>query len=420
MNRRTVLKMAPAALPLGRVLGANDRINVSVIGTKGMGLGHVRMLAEMSAQNRGVQLVAASDIFTGAKRLAQETGKLQSRDIHHDYHDLLARPDVDAVFVATPDHWHARMALDALAAGKDLYLQKPMTHTVEEARQVTEAAAKSKQVLQVGSQHVSDPRFFKVKELIEEGVIGPLLFAQTTYSRYSTEGMWNKRKDPEVTAKNIDWQRWLGSAPSRPFSAERYSTWRKYWDYSGGIATDLFFHVLAPYVFALKAGFPSRVTASGGIYTVKDREVPDTYATMIEYPSFFINIAATMGNATPMQYIGNVIYGHKGTIVIEQDKVSVIPVQGKVAKTDTGAKVYPFEPVVISTLHRPHVEDFLQSVRSRKQPRLDASLGFQITAAVQLGVQSYRKGKMMFFDAATRRVVESLPPRPEYQGVIGG
>jgi len=166
---------------------------------------------------------------------------------------------------------------------------------------------------------------------------------------------------------------------------------------------------------------PLRVAvASGGIYTVKDREVPDTYATRIEYPSFFINSAATMGNATPMQYIGNVIYGHKGTIVIEQDKVSVIPVQGKVAKTDTGAKVYPFEPVVISTLHRPHVEDFLQSVRSRKQPRLDASLGFQITAAVQLGVQSYRKGKTMFFDAATRRVVESLPTWPEYQGVIGG
>ena len=121
-------------------MGANDRIGVAVIGTRGMGGGHVRLLTEMSQQNKGVQVMAISDIFSGAKRSAQETAKLQDKDVHHDYHDLLARRDVDAVFIATPDHWHARMALDALAAGKDVYLQKPMTHTVEEARQLAEAA----------------------------------------------------------------------------------------------------------------------------------------------------------------------------------------------------------------------------------------------------------------------------------------
>jgi len=230
--------------------------------------------------------------------------------------------------------------------------------------------------------------------------------------------MWNTRKDPEANAKNVDWQRWLGSAPQRPFSAERFLHWRKYWDYSGGIATDLFFHVLVPYVFALRTGFPTRVTGSGGIYTVKDREVPDTYATVIEYPNFLINIAATMGNSAPMQHIGNVIYGHKGTIVIEQDKVTVNPLEGRRGGA-AAPKVYPFEPVVISSLHRPHTENFLECVRSRKQPRLHPLLGFQVTTAIRLGVESYREGKVKCFDAATQRVVESLPARSEYQGDSG-
>lgn len=408
MKRRTVLKLTSTALSASRVLGANRKINIGVIGTKGMGGGHLRLLTDMSAQNEGVQVVAASDIYTAAKRKAQEIAKLDSKDIHHDHHELLARKDVDAVYIATPDHWHARMALDALAAGKDVYLQKPMTHTVEEAKQVSDAAAKSGRILQVGSQHVSDPRFFKVKELIEEGAIGPVLFAQTTYSRYSTTGMWNYGIDPEGTERNIDWERWLGSAPDRPFSAERYFRWRKYWDYSGGIATDLFYHVLAPYVYALNAGFPKRVTGSGGIYTVQDREVPDTYATVIEYPAFYITISATMGNATPMEYIGNVIYGHEGTIIIEQDKVRVLP-PGNPAQSGAAraTQVFEFVPVVISRLHRPHNENFLECVRTRRQPRLHHTLGFQVQAAIRLGVEAYRESKVKMFDASRQRVVES-------------
>ncbi len=400
--------MTATALSASRVLGANDRINIGVIGTKGMGGGHVRLLTEMSDEGQGVQVVAASDIYSAAKRKAMELGRLDGNDIHHDYHDLLARKDVDAVYIATPDHWHAQMALDSLAAGKDVYLQKPMTHTVEEAKQVAGAAAKSGRILQVGSQHVSDPRFFKVKELIEEGAIGPVLFAQTTYSRYSTTGMWNYRIDPEGTEENIDWERWLGPAPHRPFSAKRYFRWRKYWDYSGGIATDLFYHVVAPYVYALNTGFPTRVTGSGGIYTVKDREVPDTYATVIEYPAFFITISATMGNATPMKHIGNVIYGHEGTIVIEQDKVSVVPPGGPPQSAAApAARVFEFEPVVIRTLHRPHNENFLACVRTRQQPRLNPTLGFQVQAAIRLGVEAYRESKVKIFDALRQRVVET-------------
>src|SRR5579862_8675560 len=150
-----------AAASASRVLGANQRINVGYIGVGGNGGGMLRRLAAQSAEAKDIQVVAVSDIYARRKDKAREDARLEPKDVHHDYPELLARKDVDAVFISTPDHWHAPMAIEALKAGKDVYLQKPMTLTIEEARQVTEAAAKHGRVLQVGSQHLSDPRVAK-------------------------------------------------------------------------------------------------------------------------------------------------------------------------------------------------------------------------------------------------------------------
>jgi predicted dehydrogenase len=394
-----------------RVLGANDRINMAHIGVGGNGFGNLRSFVAQSEETKDIQVVAVCDIYTKRKERARTTAKLESKDVHHDYREVLERADVDGVFIATPDHWHAQMAIDAVAAGKDVYLQKPMTLAIEEARQVADAASRYKRVLQVGSQHLSDPLCHRAREIIPAGEIGDLLWAQTTYSRNSHEGEWNYYIDEEGTPENIDWTRWIGSAPKRPFSAERYFRWRKYWDYSGGIATDLFYHRLGPMLYAMGPQFPTRVTSSGGIYVQKDREVPDTYSTTIEYPNFYVTLSSSMANAAPIKYFPDVIYGHKGTLVLENDHIVIAPegifkgAQGRTVDVPHGAPI-----------NRLHTDNFLSSMRTRQQPVLNPELGYQIMTAIRLGVDSYREGKVKFFDAKAQKVVERGPARPGYEG----
>jgi len=411
------LKPSVSARSASRVLGANDRINVGMLGVGGMGTGHLRAFVKQSEETKDIQVAAVNDVYTKRKNRARDIARLAEKDVCHDYRELLARNDIDAVVIATPDHWHAQMAIDAMAAGKDVYLQKPMTLTVPEARQVAEAAAKYKRILQVGSQHLSDPRHHKARELIAQGEIGELLWAQGTYSRNSIRGEWNYRVEPEGTPQTIDWPRWLGSAPKRPFSAERYFRWRKYWDYSGGIATDLFYHKLGPVLYAMGAQFPTRVTGSGGIYVQKDREVPDTYATIIEYPDFYINISSSMANAAAVKYFPEVIYGHKGTIVFERNRVLVVPEPAFLAQKGDDplkhARVHEFSPVNIG---RAHTDNFFAAMRSRQQPVLNPDLGYQIMVAIKLGVDSYREGKVKSFDPRSRKVADKPAPRPAYEG----
>jgi predicted dehydrogenase len=193
-------------------------------------------------------VVAVSEVYVKRLNKAKETAKCEGS---LDYREILERKDVDAVIIATPDHWHARMAIEAMDKGKDVYLEKPMTHTVEEAKRVYEKVKASGRILQVGSQTTSSDQWWKARKAIQDGMIGKLLMSQGSYHRNSTRGEWNGKIDAEAgpTASGdnyIDWKMWLGPAPSRPFNADRFFRFRKYWDYSGGIATDLFYHVMAP------------------------------------------------------------------------------------------------------------------------------------------------------------------------------
>jgi predicted dehydrogenase len=415
------LKPTIQARSASRILGANDRIQVGHIGVGGMGFDHVRSFAKQSEETKDIQSVAISDIYTRRKETARKAAGLAEKDVHHDYRDLLARSDIDAVLIATPDHWHAQMALDALAAGKDVYLQKPMTYTIDEARQLAEAARKYGRILQVGSQGLSDPRFQRAKELIAAGEIGELLWAQGTSSRNSLLGEWNWHVEPEGTPQTIDWNRWLGSAPKRPFSPERYFRWRKYWDYSGGIATDLYYHTLGPIVFMMGAGFPVSVAAAGGIYVQKDREVPDTYATTIEYPDFYVTLSCSMANEAGGRYLPLAIYGHKGTLTFDRNGVVLLPEDPMPGTFDertaprVSARTYEVTRPTVDG-HRLHTDNFFACMRSRKAPNLDGDLGYRIMTAIRLGVDSYRSRQAMLFDPAGQRVVRTGPPRPAWEG----
>ena len=408
------LASAPAA---SRVLGANARINVGMIGVGSKGRGHLRLLLGRGREEGDVRVVAISDIYRKRREEALSLAELEARHGYVDYRELLARPDIDAVWIATPDHWHATMALDAIDAGKDVYLEKPMTYTIEEARRIADEVERTGQVLQVGSQHVSDKRYHEARRVIDEGWIGPAVWAQNTYCRNSLYGEWNYTIDAEGTPENIEWERFLGTAPPRGFSAERFFRWRKYWDYSGGIATDLFYHRLAPLLLMMGKEFPRRVSGHGGIYVHREREVPDTYATVIEYGSHYVNLAASMASSAGNVGMPTMVYGHEGAISFLPGAIEVRPEYQFASKfrDATGRDVLRIE-VPQDSVSADHVGNFLSCMRDRAKPAFDARFGYQVMTAIRLGVDSYRSGRMIAFDPRAQRIVPAPEPRAGYEG----
>src|SRR3954453_5855045 len=302
-----------------RVLGANDRINIGLIGCGGRGMSDAGTFTRYGVENNNAcQIVAVADVYEKRKKAAAD--KYNAKGFL-DYREVLAMSDVDAVIIATPDHWHTRIALEAMDRGKDVYLEKPMCHTNKEAKQLIDTVRESKRVLQVGSQTTSADQWWKAKKAIADGMIGKMIMSQGSYHRNSIEGEWNYPTDadagPDGKGENyIDWKTFLGPAPSRPYDADRFFRFRKYWDYSGGIATDLFFHVVAPLNICWdKPQFPTKVMASGGKYVFKDdREVPDPFHLVAEYAEgHSLVLSSSMANS---QHIPGLIRGHEGTLIM--------------------------------------------------------------------------------------------------------
>ena len=299
LSRRSFLKtttLGGAALAAGpawgRILGANDRINVACIGLGARGSEHLSLVLQHRANKADVEVVALCDVYQ--KRLSMAAAKVPSAKTYVHHQEVLQRSDVDAVFIATPDHWHAPITLAAMESGKDVYVEKPMTHTVEESKVVAHKAKELKRVVQVGVQGLSWNRWHKIHEIIQSGMIGQVVAVEGTYSRNAPDGDWNTGEwwsiDPAAGAdatgdNHIDWKQWLGPASQMPFNADRFFRFRKYWDYSGGIATDLHYHIVAPFHIAVANDFPMRVAGMGGLWVYNDgREVPDTFLTAADYP----------------------------------------------------------------------------------------------------------------------------------------
>ena len=420
----------PAAKSAGRVLGANDRINVGVIGTGGRGSYVASEFMKAGKAEANCQIVAVCDVYQ--KRVnrnkdiyTKEYGKC---DAYLDYREVIGRPDIDAVIVATPDHWHAPIALAAMDHGKDVYLEKPMCHTVEEARQLVATVKETKRVLQVGSQTTSGDQWHQAKRVIGEGMLGNMLLSQGSYHRNSVEGEWNynidKEAGPDGKGENyIDWKMWLGSATKRAYDADRFFRFRKYWDYSGGIATDLFYHVVAPMNICWgEPQFPHKVMAGGGIYQFKDREVPDTFHLMGDYAKgHSLVLSSSMANS---QHIPGLIRGHGGTLtMVEHGRFegSAPYITLKAERGRNGAYVVPeleakFKgeteikvPVKEINTMQTHVNNFLSCMRTRQKPTLDVETGARAQVLITMAVNSYREGRVLYFDEKNWKVVPKAP-----------
>jgi predicted dehydrogenase len=415
MSRREfVASSATAAVSMAApsVIGANERINFGVIGLGGMGTGHVGSLVKRSDSDN-IKVVAVCDVYqrriTRAKGISQGEG-------YSDYRRLLERKDVDAVLIATPDHWHAKISMDALEAGKNVYCEKPMTHTVDQAIAFRDFARKHpNQIVQIGPNATANDSYWKAGEAIKAGRIGKVTWAQGSYNRNARICLFNEHQKIDPTAgpdktgeDHIDWDMWLGHkwglAPKIPWTPEHFFRFRKYWPYNGGVATDLLYHKLAPLLIAIagpNGAYPRRVSAVGGLYIEKDgRDIPDTFLLTADYPQeFSIFLVSTLTNDSQ---IPDRIYGKYGTMDVGGEPL--LHPNGDF-KPEFNEKNDAKDEARITVEQRRDMEgNFIDAIRGKGPVACNPELGCATMVTIKMAVESYKQSRMMVWDAEKEKM----------------
>ncbi|MEX2262630.1 MAG: Gfo/Idh/MocA family oxidoreductase [Bryobacteraceae bacterium] len=402
-SRREFVGATAAALATARsyaqVSGANDRLRIGVIGCGGMATGHMRALVGMKEKDN-VEVAAVCDVYE--PRL-QKAAELTGGKTYKDYRELLVNKEIDYVLIATPEHWHFQMAMDAAAAGKHIYCEKPMTQNAEQARKLVPRIRQAGVKMQVGVQGMSDESYETAWKYVQEGVLGAVVIAQIDYSRQYTDDFWVYKTDPDVRpGENLDWKAWLGSAPKRPFDPDRFFSWRRYWDYSGGIASDLFIHRVTRIIKSLNLTFPETAVGSGGKFQFKESaaEIPDTMNMMLDYPGGpTVLLVSSMANDTPVDHV---LRGHKATLHFNREGFVIKP-QRAFAK-EMKEIVYRKTGAESVELHHRNLQN---AIRHNEPLKCDCNLGYYGVVAADMGVQSYRKRKYMAWDKSRERIVRA-------------
>jgi predicted dehydrogenase len=377
LNRRSFLVAGGmTALASSRVLGANDTIRVGVIGAGG----RMRGLLGAADQVGGYQIVAVSDVY-GPHRDAVKERPNGAATTHLDYHEVLEK-QIDAVLIATPDHWHVRVATDALAAGKDVYLEKPVTHTIEEGAALTHAVRSGKQVLQCGMQQRSWTHFRDAVDLIQGGSLGRVTQVRTFWWQNYSRG-WAALVNP-IDPAQLDWKMWLGGAPDQPFTQEKFSHWRWFWNFGGGAMTDLFTHWIDVAQWALKADQPSAAFMLADKRVFEQWDCPDTVQAAFRYPEFDVVYEGMMSSS--IDDGGLEFRGTDATLKIDRGGFALY-------REDADAKA---NPVLTERSYRDgtitHMENFFACVRSRREPNAPVETGVAAARAGQIGNQAYLHG----------------------------
>jgi predicted dehydrogenase len=374
------------------IAGANERLRLGIIGCGGMANSHMDALLPIKETDQ-VEIAAVCDVFQ--KRLDAAVQKTGARPIRR-YLDLLSQKDLDYVLIATPEHWHHRMILDAVAAGKHVYVEKPMTHSIPQAQEVVGKVRESKLKVQVGVQGMSDDSYEVANRYIQEGVLGKVVMAQIDYSRNYAGDFWAYDVDPDAKPGiNLDWEAWLGPAPKRPWDPLRYFQWRRYWDYSGGIATDLFIHRVTRIIKSVGLNFPDRVVASGGTwnFTSSVAEIPETFNMLCDYPGGpTVVLVSSMANDTAIEHV---IRGHKATLQFNREGFVITPQE----TSDEGPKVDEKTARELRLLIykkagaedvKLHHQNLHAAIRKGDNLRCDVELGYRGVVVTMMGVESFR------------------------------
>jgi predicted dehydrogenase len=426
-TRRQFLQVAGATTVLGRAAGEafageeakpvspNDRIRIALVGAGGMGQGDALTALKVP----GVELVAAADVYDG--RFEECKSKFGPHlQTTRDYREVLARKDVDAVIVASPDHWHMRMTIDALEAGKDVYCEKPMMHSVEEGVRMLEAERRTKRILLVGSQCVSSIVYEKARELVASGAIGQVNLVEGWTNRNSVMGALHWPIPKDATPDTVDWDRFLGSAPRRPFEPARLFRWRLYEDYGTGITGDLFVHLFSGMHLVTGAAGPSRVFCTGGLRFWRDgREIPDVMVAVFDYPArgtappFNLTLKCNFvdgGVTSEWGESGFRFVGNEGLMELGGGAVSVArrpPLRAdwdaeppaEAFLSDATRARFAAPPGYDDRLD--HFRGFFASVRSRRPVVEDALFGLRAAAPALLCNLSYARTRPVGWDPET-------------------
>lgn len=428
----TAAGLAASALAAQETSSPNGRVQVATIGLGGMGTEDTHTSSDVP----GVKLVAVADIYQGRLDHARE---VFGKDIFttRDYREVLARKDVDAVIIATPDHWHSTISIDAMNAGKDVYCEKPMVQRVDDGKPVIAAREKTGRIMQVGSQRVSSIVYQKAKDLYRSGAIGELNMVEAWWDRNSAIGAWEYSIPLDATPQNIDWDRFLGRAPKVPFEPVRLFRWRCYRDYGTGVAGDLFVHLFSGMHFVTGAIGPTRVYATGGLRFWKDgRDVPDVMLGLYDYPAtdahpafnlaLRVNFVDGAGESSGFRFVGSegIMTIDDGVTLSKQPRESE---PGYTIETFTDAmqkrmvdeyrKKYPRPPMNADSIrpegeekylppegysdHLDHHRNFIHAVRARKPVVEDPTFGFRAAGPALLSNISYFEQRMCKWDPGT-------------------
>ena len=432
IRRRQFIQQAAGALisaapfSTGRILGANDRVNVALIGCGGRG----RSDADLMRQVPGVSLVAVCDVYEPHAAAAQAWAGAGCRS-YRDFRTLLEQKEIDAVLVATPDHWHAGITVLACQAGKDVYVEKPLAHSIREGRRMVDAARRYSRVVQTGTQHRSAPHIKHAAEIVRSGRIGPVHFVRVwNYLNMSPDGV-GQAADSAPPA-GLDWDFYLGPAPLVPFNKNRFLvTYRWFWDYAGGMATDYGTHRLDSVQQIMGVEAPRSAVAAGGRYESKDgAETPDTLQITYEYAAFVLSYEASMlndhgcgGRSPGKKYYltrtaddrphGMAFYGTKGSLFVDRVGFEVYPEPagesgpGAITSTDAASGGFRTERVDVPGADATglHLKNFIDCVRSRQKPVADVETGHRSTTVPHLGNIAFRSGHKIHWDAEREEIV---------------
>jgi len=383
-------RVAPAS-----ALGANDRIRVGVIGTGGRARGLMRHLKELPGQ----EMVAVSDVYEPRMLEAAEITAGKAVKVP-DYRRILDDKDVDAVLIGVPDHWHKAMTLESLAAGKDIYLEKPVSHSLEEGEAMVKAVEASKQVVQTGTQQRSWDHWILGKQIVDSGKLGRVTFVNTYWYQLATGGAL-----PAVEVEKLDWKRWLGPAADQPFDAERFLRWRHFKQFGGGVLTDLLTHWIDVVHWYMGVDAPITALTTGRNYRMKTWEWPDAVTATLEYPNdFMVTHTGTYGSS--IDDGGLEFRGDQATLKIDRERLLVY----KEAPRSSGGRNTPEPEIHVRSQGEgsiSHLINWLDCIRSRRTPNASMRVGHQAVRAAHIANAALGLGARVRYDAKTGRIERS-------------
>lgn len=386
MQRRTFLCSA------GAFLQPPDRIRAGVIGSGGRG-----RLLTAEFKEIGAEIAAVCDVYQPNLEAGLKAASTGARG-YRDYRRLLEDRSLDAVIIATPDHWHARMVIDAVEAGKDVYVEKPLTHTIEEAFQVVDAVRRTRRIVQVGTQRRSAPLFHGARGIVASGRLGEVRLVNS----------WWLNHQPPLAARRLegelDWEQWLGPAPRRPLDPLRFFHWYWFYDYSGGLLVGQAAHMVDLFQWFMDSDAPLAVTCSGGRVNLEGAEVPDTASILIEYPQNYLAVF-TLGYKAmryhPRQDQLVQFHGSRARLDVGREHFRLYPETREPELTPEREETRPGS---FAAATRDHIRNFLECVRTRREPNAPVEAGLATVIVLSMALDSLRSGRRLKWNAAARRV----------------